>query len=169
MGIEKFVAHPLNAKGLHPLRALLAERLAHQRVTPLLTAGLGAVAANSEGGYQHTLKDGSTAVASLAELHQYMLRDGILVLPNFTSPRVGPFFIQLLRLVSGYTHLDLEGFSSSWERFEHFTGGESDSSLCHVAALASACAFLRTRIAYGLHAIQTAHRRPESHRHLTAH
>ena len=111
MSNEKFVPHALNAKGLHALRALLAERMTHRRQ---LRTGLG------------------------NPLFERMLVDGVVVVPDFVgnvsadahggAGRTHPanlrvsghsYVAQLLRRLSGYRHLDLEGFDD-WTRLVHY-------------------------------------------------
>ena len=112
MSNEKFVPHDLNAKGLHALRALLAEKMTHRRQ---LRTGFA----------KHPL-------------FERMFEDGVVVLPDFggnmstddhgAAGRTHPlnvhlsghsFLAQLLRRLSGYRHLDLEGFDD-WTRLVHY-------------------------------------------------
>ena len=104
----KVVPHVLNELGLHALRVLLAERLADDRRRRL-------------GLHVHPL-------------YATLMRDGVLVLRPADLNRLnlsrrmdtplalrwhGTWLAELLRMVSGYRHLEVEGFDE-WEHFRHY-------------------------------------------------
>lgn len=102
MGINKVVAHPLNAYGLHALRSLLSERIA-----------------------DHVRKSRGFSVNHA--LHDRFMRDGILIFPdvqNASSTLEGLFAAndreveRVLRMVSGFKRLGADGFTS-WDAHTH--------------------------------------------------
>lgn len=102
MGINKVVAHPLNANGLHAFRALLSERIADH--------------------IRH-----SRGFSTDHPEYDRFMRDGILVFPdvqNISRTLDGLFSAQdsqverLLRMVSGFQKLGADKFMD-WEPHTH--------------------------------------------------
>ena len=102
MGINKIVAHPLNAHGLHALRSLLSERIA-----------------------DHVRHSRGFSVSH--PLYAQFMQDGILVFPevqNISSTLDGLFAAQdrrverVLRMISGFQRLGSDHFTS-WEPHTH--------------------------------------------------
>lgn len=102
MGINKVVAHPLNANGLHALRSLLSERIA-----------------------DHVRRARGFSVNH--PLYKQFMTDGILVFPdvqNVSSTLDGLFgandrqIERVLRMVSGFQRLGADGFTA-WDTHTH--------------------------------------------------
>ena len=102
LGINKIVAHELNARGLHVLRALLSERIA-----------------------DHVRR--SRGYSTAHPLHDRFMQDGILVfhdVQNISSTLDGLFDANdhqvegVLRMVSGFKQLGASGFTS-WDTHTH--------------------------------------------------
>ena len=118
MGNEKFVPHALNAKGLHALRALLAERMTHrrQRRSPLARHPW----------FERVHRDGLLVLPNIrANLSADVRGEGMAApgggrLEHPAMARFGGSVIGgLLRSLSGYRYLDLEGFDD-WARHVHY-------------------------------------------------
>ena len=89
-GLERVVGHPLNSKGLHVLRALLAERLTDRTRESILRR--------------------STVDSELASLRERYLVDGFIKVPLAKRPMKtddATFVLKLLRMVSGLSMKDL--------------------------------------------------------------
>jgi len=98
---KKFIPHPLNAMGLHPLRSLVSERITdHLR--------------SENGSPQHPL-------------FQRFMEDGILVVPDLENSGKNlpqeiyriPGVKDMLHMVSGYKGLEGNSFSG-WNNHTHF-------------------------------------------------
>lgn len=112
MGNEKFVPHALNAKGLHALRALLAERMTHrrQRRSPLARHPW----------FERLHHDGLLVVPNIRAYLSGDMAAGGGRLAHPAMARLGGSVIGgLLRNLSGYRHLDLEGFDD-WVHHVHY-------------------------------------------------
>eukprot|EP00966_Prymnesium_polylepis_P332379 7387885-Prymnesium_polylepis.1 len=117
MGNEKFVPHPLNAKGLHALRALLAERATRRRRARLRqTAAMRPL-------FERLDADGLVVVPGIRNASQLTRGKAANLTPTSPHPAQLPvggrsYLADLFRMASGFRHLDLEGFDD-WERLVH--------------------------------------------------
>ena len=110
MSNDKFVPHPLNAKGLHVLRALLAERMTHRRRTRL---GLTAHPL-----FKRMMRDGIVVLPSVQNLSELTTSVMALVDPAKLQVSGHSYLAKLLQAFSGYKYLDLEGFDD-WSHLVH--------------------------------------------------